>query len=125
MSQEIVDVLDTSEAARTVAQRLGLQAVAYEHLDPEQPVLAVVANANEVAGFLQLREACNLLALVSWNLPEGELLRLVEGDVPVLVGLPSAQQLRELIWWGESPVSNLEERQRTARLAVLEDSFGA
>lgn len=125
MNADVVRILDTSDAARHVAAELAMQLADPYDTAPEAPVLAVIANAGQVAALPQLRAEHTLVALVAWNLAEGDLLRLLDGDTPVFVGQPTPQQLRELVWWGETPVSNEEERKRAAALAVLEDAFEA
>lgn len=124
MSADVVRVLDTSDAARVVASDLGLELVQPMSLGPDEPVLAVIADASQVAGLPQLRASHALLALVAWNLAEGDILRLLDGDVPVFIGQPTPQELRALTWWGEQPSSGPGEKDLAARLAILEDAFG-
>ena len=123
MSGDVVRVLDTSPAARAVAAELGLEQVSPLGVSSDEPVLAVIADASQVAGLPQLRAGHNVLALVAWNLAEGDVLRLLDGDVPVFIGQPTPQELRALVWWGESPISSGDERELAARLAILEDAF--
>jgi hypothetical protein len=123
VSGDVVRVLDTSPAARAVAAELGLELVSPLGVSSDEPVLAVIADASQVAGLPQLRAGHNVLALVAWNLAEGDVLRLLDGDVPVFIGQPTPQELRALVWWGESPVSSGDERELAARLAILEDAF--
>lgn len=125
MNTGVVRVLDTSPAAQKVAAELGLELVAPQSAAADEPVLAVIADASQVAGLPQLREGHALIALVAWNLAEEDLLRLLDGDVPVFIGQPTPHELRALTWWGETPASPDDERERAVRLAILEDAFGA
>ena len=125
MSTDVVRMLDTSPAARHVAAALAMQCVTPAAAAPDAPVLTVIADTIEVSSLPALRANHHLVAVVAWGLAEADLLRLLDGATPVIVGQPTPQQLRELVWWGETPVSNDEERARTTTLAVLEDVFDA
>lgn len=125
MSDAVVRVLDTSLAAHTVAAELGLDLTSAVAAGPADPVLVVIADASQVAGVPQLRHTNNVLALVAWNLAEGDVLRLLDGDLPVFIGQPSPAELRALTWWGEAPGGSNAERDLAARLAILEDAFEA
>lgn len=123
MNADVLRVLDTSAPARQVALDLGMQLADPMDTPPDAPVLAIITDAGHVAALPQLRDRHKLIALVAWNLPEADLLRILDGEIPVFVGEPTPQQLRELAWWGETSVSNEEERKQATALAVLEDVF--
>jgi hypothetical protein len=125
MNEMVLRVLDTSGPARHVAAELGLEPISFQDAGPETPVLVVITDASQVAALSHLRASHAVQALVAWNLTEGEVLRLLEGDLPVYIGQPTPDELRALTWWGESPTPTDADRDLASRLAILEDAFEA
>lgn len=125
MSDIVLRVLDLSAAARQVATELGLELVAPDVAGSDTPVLVVITEASQVVSIAQLNGAHDVRALVAWNLDEGDVLRLLDGDIPVFIGQPSLEELRALTWWGESQSPTDADRDLAARLAILEDAFEA
>ena len=125
MSDAVVRVLDTSPAARSVAAELGLEPIAPGMAGVDHPVVVVITEASQVAALAQLRAAHQILAFIAWNLTEGDVLRLLDGELPVFIGQPSLEELRALTWWGESRLPTDDDREVAARLAILEDAFEA
>ena len=56
-------------------------------------------------------------------MPERILVKVLELDLPVLVGHVGEEQLRSLVKWGGKKVSNDVEKERAGRLAKIEETF--
>lgn len=59
-------------------------------------------------------------AVVAWHLPESALVRLLELNVPCLIGEPDTEQLRAVLDRGADGIDHREERNAAAGYAVLE-----
>jgi hypothetical protein len=122
MADRELAVLDTSHVARTVAARLSLP-IHRKGDDEDEPVLIVVHIEKDLEILDWARGIRKVVGVLAWELPERVLSKLLQIDLPVLVGHVGADQLKSLVKWGGEKVSNDVERDRAERLAQIEDIF--
>lgn len=115
-------VLDTSHIARTVAARLSLP-IHRKGDDEDEAVIIVVHTAKDLEIIDWARGIRNVVGIVAWELPERDLSKLLEVDLPVLIGHVGPDQLKSLVQWGGQTVANEVERDRADRLAHIEEMF--
>lgn len=122
MSAHLAEVLGTGPEARLVADKLGLD-VCRPNEKGRSPVVVVVADPRTLAAASELAQHPRVVGFIAWNLPERDVITLLALDHPTVVGLPTLDQLRALVWTGEMPVPRGVERDRTTRLAALEEAL--
>lgn len=122
MGDRELAMLDTSQVARTVAARLSLP-IHKKGDDEEEAVVVVVHTEKDLEILDWARGIRKVVGVVAWELPERVLARLLEIDIPVLVGHVGTDQLASLVKWDGQKVSNEVERERAERLAHIEDIF--
>jgi len=122
MSERELAVLDTSATAREVAMRLTLP-VHKKGDNEDEAVVIVVAEEKDLEILQWARGIRKVVGVVAWDLPESTLAKLLEIDVPVMIGHVGQDQLSSLKKWGGEPVSNDVERDRAQRLAHIESLF--
>ena len=120
MSAQLAEILGTGPEARVVADKLGL-GVCMPNEKGRSPVLVVVADQRTLEAAPDLAQHPRVVGFIAWNLAERDIVRLLALDHPTAVGLPTPDQLRALVWNGEMPVPRGVERDRTVRLAALEE----
>jgi hypothetical protein len=108
-----------------LSKELGL--VLAQRPDPNDPTpLVVVAErAPDVQAISQARSWAPIRAVIAWKLPESALLRLLELDLPVFIGLPEHDDIARAVLEGVDATERAAERQRTARLAAVEAALSA
>jgi hypothetical protein len=122
MNGRVLSVLATDPVARHVAQLLGLRVVEPGERPPGA-VLIVVHRPETIDAVRRVIQNLDVAGIVAWSLPERATLQLLDTGVPVVVGQPTPDELRSLAWWGEAPDPIDVTRERTDRLARLEDVF--
>ena len=124
MSDPLVYVLDRgTPVSAQVAARLSLRLVR-RPTDDGAALVVVVESDDDVRQLLAHRDLRSLLSVViAWALPEASLAALLEGiaEIPVLIGLPSRDELLAAVEHRAVPYDLSAERAWTYRLAVLED----
>ena len=122
MADRDLAVLDTSHTARSVAARLALPI--HRKGDDEKEAVLVIIHAEKDLEILDwARGIRKVVGILAWELPERILVKVLELDLPVLVGHVGEEQLRSLVKWGGKKVSNDVERERAERLAKIEETF--
>lgn len=122
MNERELAVLDTSSTARDVAARLSLP-VHKKGDDEDEPVVIIVSEEKDLEVLDWARGIRKVVGVVAWELPESVLAKVLEIDIPVLIGHVGQDQLRSLIKWGGESVSNEAEHERAQRLAHIEALF--
>ena len=122
MSARDLAVLDTSSVAREVAMRLTLP-VHKKGDDEDEPVIIVVSQEKDLEILEWAMGIRKVVGLVAWELPETILARVLEIDIPVMIGHVGQDQISSLKKWGGEAVSNDVEREKASRLAHIESLF--
>lgn len=104
-------VLGTGEAARQVADTLGLELDL--EAQPEEKYVAVLQGEDALVHYESLTEAgVTPLALVAWCVPSAVLARLAPGSPPLVVGCPDA-------WGLQAALERGNDQETVARLERL------
>jgi hypothetical protein len=108
-----------------LSKELGL--VLAQRPDPNDstPLVVVAERAPDVQAISQARSWAPIRAVIAWKLPESALLRLLELDLPVFIGLPEHDDIARAVVEGVNVTERAAERQRTARLAAVEAALSA
>lgn len=108
-----------------LSKELGL--VLAQRPDPNDatPLVVVAERAPDVQAISQARSWAPIRAVIAWKLPESALLRLLELDLPVFIGLPEHDEIARAVVNGVDATERAAERQRTARLAAVEAALSA
>lgn len=122
MSERELAVLDTSSVAREVAMRLTLP-VHKKGDNEDEPVVIIVTEDKDLEILEWARGIRKVVGVVAWDLPEVTLAKLLQVDIPVMIGHVGQDQLSSLKKWGGEPVSNDVERDKAERLAHIEALF--
>lgn len=122
MSDRDLAVLDTSHTARTVAARLSLP-IHRKGDDEDEPVVIVVHTEKDLEIIEWARGIRNVVGIVAWELPESIHAKLLNVELPVLIGHVGPDQLKSLVQWNGQVVSNEVERENAERLAHIEALF--
>ena len=85
--------------------------------------MVLAERAPDVQAIAQARTWAPIRAVIAWSLPESALLRLLDLDLPVLIGLPTRTQLRRALVEGDDGLDRAAERRRAGRLAAVEASL--
>jgi hypothetical protein len=89
------------------------------------PLVVVAEQPTDVQAIVRAKAWLKIAAVITWRLPESSLLRLLDLEVPVFIGLPDPKTFAQMVEAGVSPETLAEERRRTARLAVVEAALTA
>jgi riboflavin biosynthesis pyrimidine reductase len=120
VTAQLAEILGTGTEARLVADKLGLN-VCLPNEKGRSPVLVVVSDRRTLDSAHELAQHPRVVGFIAWNLDESDVMTLLTLEHPTVVGLPTPDQLRALVWNGEMPVPRGVERDRTARLVALEE----
>lgn len=92
--------------------------------DPSVPLVVAVGDGQAIARLHTLMEQSRpVSAVIAWRLPEELLPRLLALDVPILMGIPTTEELLAAVNDGKDNIDRDVERDRAARLAVREALF--
>ena len=114
------NVLGDGPVQQHLADVLGLGLTARPDADDTTPLVVLAERAPDVQAIAQARTWAPIRAVVAWGLPESALLRLLDLDLPVIVGLPTRAQLRRALVDGKDGLDRTAERRRAGRLAAVE-----
>jgi hypothetical protein len=114
------NVLGEGPVQQQLAELLGLGLTARPDADDPTPLVVLAERAPDVQAIAQARTWAPIRTVVAWGLPESALLRLLDLDVPVLIGLPTRAQLRRALVDGNDGLDRAAERRRAGRLAAVE-----
>lgn len=107
-----------------LARQLGLSITTRP--DSTGTALVVVAEqASDVQAIVRAKAWLTIAAVVTWRLPESALLRLLDLEVPVFIGLPDPRVFHQTVQAEVDLEALSDERKRTARLAVVEAALTA
>lgn len=87
------------------------------------PLVVVAEQPSDVQAILRARAWLPIAAIIAWRLPESALMRLLDLDLPVFVGLTPPEQFAAVLSRPLNPEAVATERRRTARLAAIEAAF--
>ena len=87
------------------------------------PLVVVAEQPSDVQAILRARAWLPIAAIIAWRLPESALMRLLDLDLPVFVGLTTMEHFSATLSRPLNPEAVAEERRRTARLAAIEAAF--
>lgn len=108
-----------------LARELGLALAQRPDPNDSTPLVVVAERAPDVQAISQARSWAPIRAVIAWKLPESALLRLLELDLPVFIGLPDSGHIARAVVDGVDAAERAAERQRTARLAAVEAALSA
>jgi hypothetical protein len=91
--------------------------------DATKPLVVVVSTAKAVAVLPGLLERRPLAAVIAYRLREEHLLRLLQMDVPVVIGLPTPGDLLRCVNTGTDLIDRAKELEFGARLSLREAMF--
>lgn len=115
-----VSILGEGPVQRRLAAEFGLGITARPDAGDRTPLVVLAERAPDVQAIAQARTWAPIRVVIAWGLPESALLRLLDLDVPVLVGLPTRDQLRRAVIDGDDGLDRAAERRRAGRLAAVE-----
>jgi hypothetical protein len=113
-------VLGNGTLQRRIADELGLRVIARPDPGDDTPLVVLAERAPDVQAIAQARAWAPIRAVIAWALPESALLRLLDLELPTLIGLPDRDMLRRAIQQGEDGLDRAAERRRAGRLAAVE-----
>jgi hypothetical protein len=119
------NVLGDGPVQQHLADVLGLGLTARPDADDATPLVVLAERAPDVQAIAQARTWAPIRAVIAWGLPESALLRLLDLDVPVLVGMPSRAQLQRALVDGTDGLDRTAERRRAGRLAAVEAALAS
>ncbi len=120
MSTEFnINLLGDGPLHQWLATQLGLGMTTRPDADPS-PLVVVAEQAPDVQAITRARSWLPIRAIIAWRLPESAVVRLLDLDVPVFVGLPEREVFRKAVMDGVNPTELSEQRNRAARLAAIE-----
>jgi hypothetical protein len=108
-----------------LSKELGLTLAQRPDPNDSTPLVVVAERAPDVQAISQARSWAPIRAVIAWKLPESALLRLLELDLPVFIGLPEHDEIARAVLDGVDVTERAAERQRTARLAAVEAALSA
>jgi hypothetical protein len=108
-----------------LSKELGLALAQRPDPNDSTPLVVVAERAPDVQAISQARSWAPIRAVIAWKLPESALLRLLELDLPVFIGLPEHDEIARAVVDGVDITERAAERQRTARLAAVEAALSA
>jgi len=113
-------VLGDGTLQRRIADELGLRVIARPDPDDDTPLVVLAERAPDVQAIAQARSWAPIRVVIAWALPESALLRLLDLELPTLIGLPDRETLRRAVQQGEDGLDRAAERRRAGRLAAVE-----
>ena len=118
----LVAVVSSSPLSERIAAKVDVRLVQDPAAaDEGEAVVMVASSAAEVEAVTRAaRGPIPLAAVVAWHLPESALVRLLELNIPCLIGEPGVEQLQAALDRGTDGINHREERNASARYAVLE-----
>ncbi len=122
MTDTRINVLGDGPLHQWLAAQLGLGITTRPDSD-SVPLVVVAEQAADVQAIVRARSWLPIRAIIAWRLPESAVVRLLDLDVPVFVGLPDRESFHQRVADGTTPSAVAEERRRTARLAAVEASL--
>jgi hypothetical protein len=114
-----INLLGDGPLHQWLAGQLGLSITTRPDADPS-PLVVVAEQAPDVQAIVRARSWLPIRAIIAWRLPESAVIRLLDLDVPVFVGLPDLDNFRSAVLRGVDSAELAAERTRTARLAAVE-----
>ena len=115
-----VEVLDSGDIARAVADLLGCTLRSTLPVAGEPPVLVVAGEEDEVEALGDVEDRSWIGGVVAWMLPEASIVRLYELGLPVIVGLPHLDEVVRRMDYPTGAEEREALRRRAERLAVVE-----
>ena len=119
------NVLGDGPVQQHLADVLGLGLTARPDADDASALVVLAERAPDVQAIAQARTWAPIRAVIAWCLPESALLRLLDLDVPVLIGMPTRTQLRRALVDSDDGLDRGAERRRAGRLAAVEAALSA
>jgi hypothetical protein len=120
-----IKLLGDGPLHQRLSRELGLPLAQRPDPNDTTPLVVVAERAPDVQAISQARSWAPIRAVIAWKLPESALLRLLELDLPVFIGLPEHDEILLALAKGVDAVERAAERQRTARLAAVEAALSA
>jgi hypothetical protein len=120
-----IKLLGDGPLHQRLSKELGLALAQRPDPNDSTPLVVVAERAPDVQAISQARSWAPIRAVIAWKLPESALLRLLELDLPVFIGLPEHDEIARAVLEGVDPTERAAERQRTARLAAVEAALSA
>ena len=114
------NVLGDGPVQQHLADVLGLGLTSRPDADDATALVVLAERAPDVQAIAQARTWAPIRAVIAWGLPESALLRLLDLDVPVLIGLPTRAELLRALVDGDDGLDRSAERRRAGRLAAVE-----
>jgi hypothetical protein len=114
------NILGDGPLQQRLASELGLGVTPRPDADDLTPLVVLAERAPDVQAIAQARTWAPIRTVIAWGLPESALLRLLDLDVPVLIGMPSRAQLHDALFDGDDGLDRATERRRAGRLAAVE-----
>jgi hypothetical protein len=118
-------VLGEGPLQRHLAGEFGLPLVARPVAGSETPLVVLAERASDVQAIAQVRSWAPIRVVIAWCLPESALLRLLDLDLPVLIGMPTKDRLEQAVLHGLDGLDRAAERRRVGRLAAVEAALAA
>jgi hypothetical protein len=116
-------ILGDGPLQRRLASELGIAVLPRPVADDPTPLVVLAERAPDVHAIAQARSWAPIRVVIAWGLPESALLRLLDLDLPTLIGLPTAADLRRAVLDGHDGLDRAEERRRAGRLSAVEASL--
>ena len=117
------NVLGDGPVQQPLADTRGLGLTARPDAADATALVVLAERSPDVQAIAQARTWAPIRAVIAWSLPESALLRLLDLDLPVLIGLPTRAQLRRALVDGDDGLDRAAERRRAGRLAAVEASL--
>ena len=118
-------ILGEGPVQRHLAAEFGLPLVARPVVGSETPLVVLAERASDVPAIAQVRSRAPIRVVIAWCLPESALLRLLDLDLPVLIGMPTKERLAQAVSSGLDGLDRAAERRRAGRLAAVEAALAA
>jgi hypothetical protein len=116
-------ILGDGPLQRRLASELGIEVLPRPLADDETPLVVLAERAPDVHAIAQARSWAPIRVVIAWGLPESALLRLLDLDLPTLIGLPTPADLQRAVLEGHDGLDRPAERRRAGRLAAVEASL--
>jgi hypothetical protein len=116
-------ILGDGPLQRRLASELGIQVLPRPIADDPTPLVVLAERAPDVHAIAQARSWAPIRVVIAWGLPESALLRLLDLDIPTLIGLPTPADLRRAVVDGHDGLDRPAERRRAGRLSAVEASL--
>jgi hypothetical protein len=87
------------------------------------PLVLIAEQASDVQAIVRAKAWLPIAAVIAWRLPESAVLRLLDLETLIFIGLPTPREFRSGVEKGYDPVVVTEQRRVTARLAAIETAL--